>query len=92
MLFYIMSNNCDMWRVIRRNRYLDLGNGSNKFANHFCNQWSKAKGSYEPIFICCLPSWTLRPAGFSQSGMHYGNYICELSNLCWWYMCVQPQY
>ena len=34
MLSYIMSDNCEILRVIRRNRFLDLGNGSNKFGNH----------------------------------------------------------
>ena len=36
MLFfiYIMSDNCEILRVLRCNRYLDLGNGSNKFGNH----------------------------------------------------------
>jgi len=35
MLFCIMSDHCEIFRVIRHNYYLDLGNGSNKFGNHF---------------------------------------------------------
>jgi len=44
-----MNNHCEMLGVIRHNRYLDLGNGSNKFGNHwfkecyknnhFCTKW-----------------------------------------------------
>jgi len=34
MLFCIMSDHCEILRVIRHNRYLDLGNGWNKFGNH----------------------------------------------------------
>jgi len=56
----------------------------------YCNQWGKARWSSEPTLICCLPGWTLNPAGISQSGMHCGKYDCESSNVCWWYMCVQP--
>ena len=33
-LFYIMSDICEILRVIRRNRYLVLGNSSKKFGNH----------------------------------------------------------
>ena len=58
----------------------------------YCNQRGKARGSSEPILICCLPGWTLNPAGISQGGMHCGKHGCESSNVCWWYICVQPQY
>ena len=58
----------------------------------YCNHWGKARGSPELILICCLPGWILNPAGISQGGMHCGKYGCESSNVCWWYMCVQPQY
>ena len=34
MLLYIMSDYCEILRVIRHNRYLHLGNGLNKFGNH----------------------------------------------------------
>jgi len=34
MLFCIMSDHSQILRVIRHNRYLDLGNGSNMFGNH----------------------------------------------------------
>ena len=37
ILFCIMSNHCDLLRVIRHNRYLDLGKGTNKVRNHWCN-------------------------------------------------------
>jgi len=33
------------------------------------------RGSSEPIFICGLPKWTLKPAWFSQGGMHLGNMV-----------------
>jgi len=56
----------------------------------YCNQWDKATGSSEPILICCLPGWTLNPAGISQGRMHCGKYGCESSNVWWWYMCVHP--
>jgi len=39
MLLCIMSDHCEILRVIRHNRYLDLGNGSKKLGNH----WSKLK-------------------------------------------------
>ena len=56
---------------------------------HCCNQWGKARGSHEPIRICCLPGWTLNPAGLNQDGMHFWKYSCESSNVCWWYsQCV----
>jgi len=29
-----MSDHCEILRIVRHNRYLDLGNGSNKFGNH----------------------------------------------------------
>jgi len=35
LLFYIVSDNCEILRVIRCNHYLDLGNGSNKFGNQY---------------------------------------------------------
>jgi len=35
MLFCIMSDHCEILRVIRDNRYLDLGNDSKKFGNHW---------------------------------------------------------
>jgi len=39
MLFCIMSDHCEVLRVIRHNRCLDLGNGSNKFGNHCFNSF-----------------------------------------------------
>jgi len=42
----------------------------------YCKQWGKARRSFEPIFICCLPGQTLNPAGISQGGMHCGKYGC----------------
>jgi len=35
MLFYIMKNHSQVLRAITHNRYLDLGNGSNKLGNHW---------------------------------------------------------
>jgi len=40
-------------------------------------RFMKARGSSESIFICCLPWWTHRPAGFSQGGMYCEKYGCE---------------
>jgi len=35
MLLHIMSNHCEILRVVRHNRYLHLGNSMNKFGNHW---------------------------------------------------------
>ena len=35
-MFCVMNDHCEIWRVIRHTRYLDLGNGSTKFGNHWC--------------------------------------------------------
>jgi len=35
MFFYIMSDHCEILWVIRHSCYLDLGNSSNKFGNHW---------------------------------------------------------
>jgi len=34
MLFYSLNDHCEILRVIRHNRHLDLGNVSNKYRNH----------------------------------------------------------
>ena len=37
-----MIEHCEILRVMRHNRYLDLGKGSNKFGNHCCRtSWGK---------------------------------------------------
>ena len=41
----------------------------------YCNQWGKARGSSEPILICCLLGRTLNTTGLSQGGMHCGNMV-----------------
>ena len=37
MFFCFMSDHCEILRVIRHNRYLDLGNGSKVFGNNWFN-------------------------------------------------------
>ena len=59
------------------------------YSSPYCNQCGKARGSSEPILICCLPGWTLNPAGISQGGMHCGKYGCE-SVLCgYWNLIIR---
>ena len=41
----------------------------------YCNQWGKARGSPEPILICCLPGSTLNPAGIARVGRTVGNMV-----------------
>jgi len=36
-----MNDHCEILRAIRYNRYLDLGNGSNKFGKHWIRYWLK---------------------------------------------------
>jgi len=43
-----------------------------QFIHLYCNQWCTARGSNEPIFICCLPWWILEPAGL-RVGRTVGN-------------------
>ena len=47
------------------------------FFTLYYDQWGKARGSSKPIFICCLPWWTLRTAAFSSArvGCTVGNMI-----------------
>ena len=66
--------------------------GHQLFMFPHCDQWGKGRGSAEPTRICCLPEWTLRLAGVSQGRMQCGKYGWESSNVCWWYVCVQPQF
>jgi len=54
------------------------------------NTMGKARGSFQPKFVCCLPWWTLNPAGFSNGGMHCGKYVCEPSNIRWRYVYSAP--
>jgi len=47
MLFYSMSNHCEILRVTRHNHYLEVGNGSNNFGNHWSMQCNRNKnGNY----------------------------------------------
>ena len=39
MLFCIVSDHCEILRVIRHNRYLDQGNDSKVFGNHWFNRY-----------------------------------------------------
>jgi len=54
-----MSDHCEILWVTRPNRYLDLGNGSNKFGNH----WFRPSFSNPPAmwparaFCAVLNSW-----------------------------------
>jgi len=50
MLFYIMSDRHEILGVttVSHNRYLDFGNGSNKFGNHWIKEW---KASHFPLFV-----------------------------------------
>jgi len=45
MLFCIMSDHCGILRVIRHNHYLDLGNGSKKFGNHWFNRYAISRSN-----------------------------------------------
>jgi len=38
MLFCIMSDHCEILNIVGHNRYLDKGNGSNVFGNHWFNR------------------------------------------------------
>jgi len=51
-----MSDHCEILQVIRPNRYLDLGNGSQKLGNH-CSR------SCLVVFMKCHNTWTL-PRGY----------------------------
>ena len=39
VLFCIMSLRCETFREAKYNRHLDLGNGSNKFRDHYFKSW-----------------------------------------------------
>ena len=64
MLFYILSDHCEILGVIRHNRYLDLGNGSNKFGKH----WYMGSKNHYMNFIDCTNNLTNLKMWTSQHG------------------------
>jgi len=49
-----MNDHCEILKVIRNNRYLDLGNGSNKFRNHYCKRWTTPADFCFTCFFCAI--------------------------------------
>jgi len=54
MLFCVMSDHCQILRVIRNNRYLDKGNGSKAFGNNWFNQFEISQSNlYSLCEVVC---------------------------------------
>ena len=70
VLFCIMSDHCEMLRGVKHNRHLDLGNGSNKFRDHYFKSWdcilrtsrneTQYKGINVAIELCKMLTWSKR--------------------------------
>ena len=50
-----MSDHCELLRVIRHNRCLDLGNGSNKFGNHCSKTYAHGFESSPTYLVITFP-------------------------------------